>query len=145
MNRKWSVLGGAAGAVALLAASFAAAQDEDSPLHKIMEKVQANNATIIKGVRTAVSYKKAQSDVAKSAQELVKLGKEAKPLGEGPAKAQKKSVDEWNQLIDAFIKQAEDFAALTAKSDTPQPKAKEAYKAVTKSCTACHDVFRVEE
>jgi cytochrome c556 len=146
MLRKWSVLGGTVAAIALLAAGLSlAADDDDSPLHKVMEKVQATNVTIIKNVRTAVQYKKGQSDVAKAAEELVKLGKEAKPLGDGPAKAQNKSIEDWNKLSDAFIKEAEQFSALVAKSDTEQAKAKDAYKSVSRSCTACHEVFRVDE
>jgi cytochrome c556 len=145
MNRKWSVLGGTVAAVTLLTAGLPAAQDEDSPLHKIMEKVQANNSTIIKGVRSAVQYKKAQADVAKSAEDLVKLGKEAKPLGDGPVKAQKKTIEEWNKLMDAFVKEAEGFSTKVSNSATTQAQAKDAYKAVSKSCTACHEVFRIIE
>lgn len=145
MNRKWSVLGGTVAVVALLAATLPAADDDESPLHKIMEKVQASNSTIVKGVRTAVSYKKAQSDVARASEEMVKLAKDAKPLGDGPAKAQKKPVEDWNKLADDFVKQAQDFSVLAAKADTTQVQAKDGYKAVQKSCTACHEVFRVEE
>jgi cytochrome c556 len=146
MIRKWSALGGTVTAVALLAAGFSiAAEDEHSPLHGVMEKVQSNNTAIIKGVRNAVSYKKSQADVAKSAEELVKLGKEAKPLGEGPAKAQNKTVEDWTKLSDEFIKKAEEFSSLVAKKETTQAEAKTGYRAVSKSCTACHEVFRVDE
>lgn len=145
MNRKWSVLGGTVAAVALLAATLPAADDDDSPLHQTMEKIQASNSTIVKGVRTAVAYKKAQADVAKASEEILKLAKETKPLGDGPAKAQKKSVDEWNKLADSFIKEAETFHALATKEGTAQTQAKDGYKAVQKSCTACHEVFRVDE
>ncbi len=146
MNRKWSVMGGVVAAVALLATGLSlAADDEDSPLHKAMEQVQKDNTTILKGVRTAVAYKKSQADVVKAAEDLVKLGKEAKDLGEGPAKAQNKTVEEWTKLTDTFIKESEDFVALLGKPDTTQAKAKEGYKAVSKSCTACHAIFRVDE
>lgn len=145
MTCKWSVMGGTVAAIAVLAAGFSVADDDDSPLHKVMEQVQKDNTTITKGVRNAVMYKKSQAEVLKAAEDLVKQGKDAKPLGDGPAKAQKKTVEDWNKLSDEFIKQADEFVSLLGKKDTDQAKAKEGYKSVSKSCTACHDVFRVDE
>jgi cytochrome c556 len=147
MNRKWLALGvSALTAVALSAGlSLAADDDEGSPLHKIMEQVQKENAAIVKGVRNAVSYKKSQADVQKSAETLVKLLKDSRSLGEGPAKAQNKSVAEWEKLTDACVKETTTFAALVAKADTTQTQAKDTFKAVSKSCTTCHEVFRVDE
>jgi cytochrome c556 len=146
MIRKWSVLGGTVAAVALLATGFSiAADDEDSPLHKVMEKVQSNNTVVLKGTRNAVMYKKSQGDVVKAAEELLKLAKEAKPLGDGPAKAQSKTVEEWTKLADGFVSEAEKFSTLMSKTDTKQADAKAAYKAVQKSCTECHTVFRIDE
>ena len=91
MTRKLSTL---AVATALAAFGFTAlagqdfGKDDASPLHKLMEKVQVQNATILKGVRNPVQFKKSQEDVVKAAEELGKLGKEAKDFTE-PAKAQK--------------------------------------------------------
>jgi cytochrome c556 len=145
MNRKWVALGATLTAALLAVAGISVAQDEDSPLHKTMEKVQASNTAIVKGVRNAAAYKKSQADVVKASEALVKLAKEAQDLGEGPAKAQKKTVEEWKKLNAAWITESEKFAKLVAESGTDQPKAKDAYKAVSKTCTACHDVFRVDE
>jgi cytochrome c556 len=119
-----------------------ARQDDESPLHKIMEKVQANNVSILKGVRTAVNYKKSQGEVADAAKQLVELGKQAKPLGAEPAKKENQPISKWEALNDAFVKEAQAYAELLAKKDTDQKTAKASYKTVQKSCTDCHDVFR---
>ena len=64
------------------------AQDkEESPLEKIMEKVNKHNSTITKGTRNKVNFAKSQKDVEKSAKELVKLAKEAKPIKDAVNKA----------------------------------------------------------
>ncbi len=149
MNRKWVVLGVTMTAAFLTAASLSIAQDEKeegSELHQIMEKVQKNNATIIRGVRNAVFYRRSAEDVAKAGKELVELGKKAKPLTdlvkdvEGVQK-----VEKWNELMDAFLKQAEGFSELAAKEGTTQPQARDSYKEVAKTCTNCHEVFRIED
>lgn len=145
MNRKWAALGGTL-VVAVLTAGFSfAGDDEDSPLHKLMEKVNANHTTILKGVRNAASYAKSQENVSKAAAELVKLAKEAKGLGEAPAKAQNKPIADWIKLADATVAEATKFSTLASKKETSQSQAKDAYKAVSKSCTACHTEFRVDE
>jgi cytochrome c556 len=146
MNRKWIALGASVSLALFVSAGLAwAADDEGSPLHKIMEKVQKENSSVIRGVRNAAMYKKSQEDVAKSGAELVKLGKESRPLGKETVEAQKKTIEEWNKLMDDYIKEAETFTALVQKKETTQVQAKDAYKAVSKSCSACHDVFRVDE
>ena len=143
MLRKWTTLAAAVTAVTLAASGLALA-DDDSPLHKLMEKVSANNNAITKGVRTAVAYKKAQKDLASRAEELVKLGKEARGETE-PAKKQKKSQAEWTKLMDDYITEAEALHSVLAKSETTQVQAKAAHKKVKASCTACHNVFRVDD
>lgn len=145
MNRKWVALGATLTAALLVAGGFSVAADEDSPLHAVMEKVQASNAVVLKGVRNAAAYKKSQADVVKAADALVKLAKESGTLGEGPAKAQNKDVAEWKKLNDAWLAETEKFAKLVTDPATDQASAKTAYRAVSKSCTTCHDVFRVDE
>ena len=44
--------------LANLATGFSVA-DEDSPLHKLMEKVQAKHSVILKAVRSPINFKKA--------------------------------------------------------------------------------------
>jgi cytochrome c556 len=143
MNRKWAAFAVTLFSGALFVGTVAIANDEDSPLHKLMEKVQAKNTVITKGIRNKVNYTKAQKDVKDAADELVKLAKEAKPLNDVAKKAN--DVAKWDSLMDDYIKEAEDYVKLLAKPDTDQPKAKDGYKAVSKTCTACHDVFRKEE
>lgn len=145
MNRKCAALCGTL-AVVLFATGFSLAQDEDTPLHKLMEKVQKNNSTILKYVnaKRETSTTPKRADVVTASAELHKLAKEARGLGEGPAKDQKKTVAEWEKLSDSFIKESDDFAKVLAKPATTKPEAKDAFRKVSKSCTDCHDVFRPE-
>ena len=53
-----------------------------------MEKVNKHNSTITKGTRTKVAFAKDQKNVEKSAKELVKLAKEAKPMKDAFAEGQ---------------------------------------------------------
>ncbi len=128
----------------LVASATRGGADDDSPLHMLMEKVQSNNATVLKGVRTAANFKKSQADVVTSAKELSKLAKEARKFTE-PATDQKQPQAKWEELTDAMIKESDKFVELAAKTDAVQVDVKNAYKSVQKSCTDCHDVFRVEE
>lgn len=144
MNRKWTVLSATLAAVVLTAAGFStAADDEDSPIHKLMEKVGAKNGAINKAVRTPVAFKKAGGKaVAADALEIVKLYKEAREMKE-PAAAQKKSYDLWTKYMDTAIKDTEDFAAVAEKDD--HAAAKKSFDAVKKDCGTCHNDFRVDK
>ena len=144
MLRKWTILGLTMAAVATLATGFAMAQDEDSPLHKIMEEVNRKNLVITKGVRTAVAFKKAQEDVVESAKELAKLSKEAREFKE-PSEKQKQPFETWTKLMDDMTKASEELAKVAGEDGATQAKAKKAHAAVKASCTACHNVFRVDE
>jgi cytochrome c556 len=146
MLRKWTTIAVTLTAVLLTASGLSMADDEDSPLHKLMEKVNAKNNAITKGVRTQVLFKKAQArnELAKAAEELVKLGKEARDATE-PAVKQKKSQAEWTKLMDAFIKKSEELHGLVSEPATKQGEAKKAHTAVKATCAACHEVFRVED
>ena len=147
MNRKLIVLGAAMFSVTLLATGFSMADDKESPLHQIMEKIQKNSVAITKATRTAPAYKKAQKEVVAHSEELVKLGKEAKEIKDAAkaAKGVEKPIEKWDGLMDDFIKSAEEFGKEVGKSGTTQAQAKAAYKNVSKRCTACHDVFKTEE
>ncbi|GIW88935.1 MAG: hypothetical protein KatS3mg108_3259 [Isosphaeraceae bacterium] len=125
-------------------AAMASPRPDDSPLHELMEKVQANNAVILKGVRTEANFRKSKDDVVKAAQDLIELGKEARKATE-PAQKEKQPQSRWEELTDAMIKESEKFASAVAKPDIKQADAKNAYKAVQRSCTDCHDVFRKDE
>lgn len=144
MTRKWTVLAVSMSAVALLATGFSMADDEDSPVHKIMEKVQKENIAITKAIRSKVNFSKSQKDVVTHAEELIKLGKEARQYKE-PSQAQKQPYDKWTALMDDFLKTTEEFAKDAGKTGAAQPQVKDSYKNVTKKCNACHDVFKKEE
>ena len=145
MRRKWTTLAVAAAASALFLGGFSVADDEPkSKLHLLMEKVNKSSLTITKGVRTSIAYAKAKKDLEENAKDLVKLGKEAREMKDA-AEAQKKPYEEWTKLCDDYIKAAEEFSGILAKSSTDQAAAKTAYRDVAKTCTGCHEVFRVED
>jgi cytochrome c556 len=152
-TRKLSFLTASVLAFLLSAVGFStlSAQDfgdeEETKTHKIMEKVQVEHATVLKGVRNPASFRKSKEKVANSSKELVKLFKEARAETDAAkaAKDLKDAQKQWTDLMDACIKDVETFGTLVAKPDADQKDAKDAYKAVTKRCADCHDVFRVEE
>src|SRR5262249_17503416 len=74
MNRKWSVLAVVTlASSALLVGGLALADDDESPLGKLMNKIQAKENAIKKAVRTPVAWAKAQKDVVAAAEDLAKL------------------------------------------------------------------------
>jgi cytochrome c556 len=154
MSRKWI---GFAATGALVAAcitgnGLSRAQDQEkkekeTPLGKIMEKVQKHNIAITKGTRNAAAFKKNQKDVEKSAADLVKLAKESKPIKEGymkNAKDERSPEKKWDEIMDAFAKTSKELADATAKSGATQKEAKDLFQNVKKTCSDCHTVFRVE-
>lgn len=145
MLRKWSTLAAAVTAVTLAATGLSFA-DEDSPLHKAMEKVTAKNNLITKGVRTPVAFKKMHKDVVAAAEELVKLGKSTRDDKESATK-QKKSQAEWTKLMDDYIAKAEVLHTVASKGSTKkdQEDTKKAHTAVKATCASCHNVFRIED
>jgi len=156
MNRKWIGFAAAAALVAAsgLASSLSRAQDEEkhkekeTPLGKIMEKVQKHNIAITKATRNVASFKKNQKEVEKSSTELSKLAKEAKPLKEAYLKNAKNESDpqkKWDEIMDAFAKTSKDLAVASAKDGVTQKEAKHLFQSVKKTCADCHTVFRVEE
>ncbi len=164
MNRKWIGFAVAATLVAALAAGnpgapgLLRAQDQDTdkqpkhketetPLGKIMEKVQKHNIAITKATRNAAQFKRGQKDVEKSAAELAKLAKKAKPFKDAlkNAKNEPNPEKKWDEIMDAFAKTAQDLADLAGKDGTTQKAAKDQFQTVKKTCSDCHTVFRVEE
>ena len=156
MNRKW--IGFAVVATLVAASGLSPAQDQDqekhketeTPLGKIMEKVQKHNIAITKATRNAASFKKNQKEVEKSAADLAKLAKDAKPLKEAYLKNAKEETDpkkrqeKWDEIMDAFAKTSKDLAVAAAKDGATQKQAKDLFQTVKKTCSDCHTVFRVE-
>jgi cytochrome c556 len=141
------VLAAAMVSVTALTVGVSMADDEDSPLHKIMEQVNVKNLVITKGVRTAPAFKKAQKDVVASAEELAKLAKQAREYKDAVKKAKDvpNAAAKWDELMDSFASAAEKLAEAAGKPGATNAQAKEAHTAVKKTCTECHNVFRVEE
>jgi cytochrome c556 len=151
MLRKWLVFAASAAvlvALGLLASPrFTQAADDESPLGKIMEKVNKLDAAIRKHTRNEISYKKGYKDVAKSAKELVKLAKEAKVIKDAIKKAKDVAdpAKKWDEYIDELVKSSEKLEKVSAKPSSVFGDAKSAYGAIKKACADCHKDFRVEE
>jgi cytochrome c556 len=139
-----------AGFLISIAGAGFSTDDDESELGKVMEKVNKQSNAIKKGTRNLVSYKKSHKDVVKSSKDLVKLAKEAKPLKDALAKAKSEGNPQkkWNDLMDAFIDSSEKLSDVADKSSadaTGLADTKKAFTAVSKTCTECHQVFRVDE
>ena len=131
----------------LVGPGFSKAADDESPLEKIMEKVNKHNSVIQKGVRNKVAFAKAQKDVEKSAKELVKLAKEAKDEKDAAKKAKDVANPEkkWDEYIDELVKTSEELGKVAGKSDATFQDAKDAFAKVKNVCTDCHKDFRVDD
>jgi len=156
MNRKWIGFAAAAALVAAtgLASGLSRAQDQEkhkeqeTPLGRIMEKVQKHNIAITKATRNVAAFKKNQKEVEKSSTELVKLAKQSKPLKEAylkNAKDESNPQQKWDEIMDAFAKTSMDLAAVAAKNGATQKEAKDLFQSLKKTCSDCHTVFRVEK
>jgi cytochrome c556 len=156
MDRKWIgfLVTAALVAASVLGSELSRAQDQEkhkeaeTPLGRIMEKVQKHNIAITKATRNAAQFKKGQKDVEKSAAELAKLAKQSKPLKDAylkNASNESNPSEKWDEIMDAFIKTSKDLAELVAKDGASQKAAKDQFQTVKKSCADCHTVFRVEK
>jgi cytochrome c556 len=124
-----------------------AADDDETPLGKIMEKVNKHNSTIQKAVRKRETFVKGQKDVVKSAKELITLAKDAKKIKDAVKKA-KDLADadkKWDTYMDDFIKTCEELEKVAGKSDATFQDAKDAFKKVTAACADCHNDFRKDD
>jgi cytochrome c556 len=147
MLRKWMIFALSAGVMLAIAGATFSADDEESELEKVMEKVNKNSNTIKQGTRNPVNFTKKQKDVAKASKELVKLAKQSKPLKDalGKAKNEANPQQKWNELMDAFITSSEKLSETANKGEPSYNDTKKAFSAVSKTCSECHQVFRVDE
>jgi cytochrome c556 len=147
MSRKWIALASSMVSVAFVVTGLALAADDEGPLHGLMEKVNKNNNSIKKAIRTPVAFKKAGNgkEVATQAEDLVKLAKKAKEITDAAKKAKDvpNAIETWNTLMDALIKSGDEVAVAANKGDYLAAKA--AHKTMTAKCTACHEKFRIED
>lgn len=145
--RNFRVLSTSFVALSVAVGSIALA-DDHGVLHEAMEKVNKTNNAINKAVRTPVAYKKDPKAVTEHAKDLLKLAKET-ASAEATAEAKKiKGVKgdveaQWKTLAADFLKASEELAKVAEKED--HTASKEAHQLVKKSCSSCHEVFRVEE
>jgi cytochrome c556 len=123
------------------------ANDDEGPLAKVMEQVQKHNLIITKGTRNLVFFKKSQKDVEKSANELAKLAKQAKPVKHylKNAKDEKDPAKKWDELLDALTANSENLGKVVGKPDVTLKEAKDSFNMVKKNCADCHSVFRIDE
>lgn len=147
MVRKWMVFSLSAGILVAFAGAGFGLTDDESELEKVMEKVNKASNTIKKGVRTPVAFKKMNKEVAKRSKELVKLAKESKPIKEAVERAKNEANPQkkWDEMMDDFIEKSEELAKTANKSEPDYDDTKKAFSAVSKTCSACHKVFRVED
>ena len=147
MKRKWMALAASLTiGLGLGATAFSGSTDDESPLGQLMEKVQKQKATNTKGVRNVASYKKSQAEVKDAAKEWVKLAKESKPHNDA-VKAAKNVAEpqkKWDELMDLWGKEAEKLAEIAGKADSTQKDAKDQLNTINKTCTECHQTFRVD-
>ena len=127
-----------------LALTSGARGDDDSAIQKIMERVNARNRALGKGLRItfapdAAARKALAGDVAS----LVQLGKEARTLT-GPARERKKSPREWTRTVDDFLSASEELARVIASPGSSQARARQYYQKLQKTCINCHSAFREE-
>lgn len=140
MFRKFAIL-----AVTMLTfAGLSMAADDESPLAKIMEQVNKKHGALRKATSNATNYKKSAAGIPKDAEEIIKLGKEAREIKD-PSEAAKKPLAEWQKLMDDMIHSAEKLSEVAAKPASTQAQAKEAFAAYNKTCAACHAVFKKDE
>jgi cytochrome c556 len=150
MIRKWLVFALSAGiliSVGVRVGAWAGQEEKESPLEKIMEKVNKASADIKKGTRNLTYFNKSQKTVEKSAKELVKLAKQAKPIKDAfsRAKGEADPQAKWNQFMDALISSSEKLGEVAAKPDATFAETKKAAGVVNKACVDCHAVFRVDD
>ncbi len=150
MNRKWLAFPLSAGILLVLGIIISPgpskANDDESPLGKVMEKVNKNNSTITKGDAQQGEFREVAEGRGEERQGIRQAGKEAKPFKDAFKKS--KAADpqkKWDEYMDDFIKTSEDLAALVGKADASQVDAKAAFDKVKKTCADCHNDFRVEE
>lgn len=148
MSRKWALLAASTVSIGLLSAGLSMADDDESPLHPIMEKVNKASVSLKKNVRTPVNFKKANNgkDVAADADTIVKLAKQAREIKDAAKKAAKEvpnAVAVWDELMDNLIVSTEEVSVAANKGDYEKSKA--ASKTMSSRCTACHEKFRIDE
>jgi uncharacterized tellurite resistance protein B-like protein len=148
MQRKWTVLAATMAACSALVVGIAAADDDEkSPLHQGMEKIQKHYLAITKNTRNAPNFAKKQKDVVDSATVIAKVAKDVKPIKDAVKKVKDvaNADAEWDKYMDDLIKSSQNLATVAGKAGATHDQAKQAFNAVKKTCTDCHGVFRKDD
>lgn len=146
MKSKWTfLLATTFGAALAISSAYAlTTDDDDSPLAKLMEKVNKSHNFIKNAVKTPAAYKKADpKKLLEEAENQLKWAKESRDFTE-PAKTQKKTQKEWTDATDHWIKETTEYIEVLKAGNKSQAELKKALVPVTKSCTDCHAIFRVD-
>ncbi len=118
-----------------------AGEDEETPLGKIMKKVDVRTKMIREATSTVAKYKKAGKgkDLLTPAKELLKLGKEFRPFKE-PSVKMKKPYEKWTDLSDRYATALQELIQASEKGDLVASR--RAWASLNNSCTNCHGAFR---
>jgi cytochrome c556 len=144
MLPKWAGLAAALGSVVLAGGvAVRAGDDEDTPLQKLMKKIDASTKSIREATTTVAKFKKASNgkDVARTASEIARLGKETRGFKE-PSEKVNKPYDKWLDMNDRFVVAADELTQAAGKGDLVATR--KAWAALNNSCTNCHGAFRPE-
>ena len=145
MSRKWSVFGFVAAAFALSAVGLSiAADDDEGPVHKTMEKVGKKN-TALKKATSLPGFVQEGRQGGRRRWRGVDQTLQGGPRREDPAKTAKKPQAVWESAVDEMLKAAEDFHKVVNDGKGKLPDAKAAYAVMNAKCNACHKVFKIEE
>jgi cytochrome c556 len=143
MVRTWTRLAATLGTAALLTVGAALAADKktgkDTPLAKIMKKIDAETKVVREGVKTAPKFKNTAREIAASSEALAELAKETRPFTE-PALEFKKPQEKWTELADGLGEASAGMAKAAGSGDFFE--AKRAWISLNNTCTNCHGAFR---
>ncbi len=118
-----------------------AGEEDEDPVHKIMESLKSIGRTISLGF--------ARKDKDRIVDGATQLTKAVKDLGKHyPVKDDEKGAEDFRQKSDALVKAGEDFAARAAKTKIDDAKQASALKdfymdSVRGQCVACHNTYWV--
>ena len=131
----------------LVAPSFSRAADDESPLEKIMEKVNKHNSVIQKGVRNKVAFAKAQKDVETAPKNSSSSPRKPRTSKTPPRRPRKSPTPKRSgtNTSTSSSRPREELGKVAGKKDATFQDAKDAFTKVKNVCTDCHKDFRVDE
>lgn len=133
------------GATPVPTVSFVAIDDEDEKMtfDELMTEVNKANITIRRSYRSPITYKRDFDKIKAAAETLAKLGKVASKETKFAEKL-KKDHKEWVEIMTSMIEGSEKVVEIMDNGGS-NTDVRSAYANVTKSCSKCHSVFRVDD